>query len=140
MFDVAPMELMLVAVVALLVIGPKDLPKALRFVGTWVGKARGMARHFRSGLDTMMREAEMDDLEKKWRAHNDSVMQAYPDIASPLPADFLSPDNLAGQVPSATGSATGPEQMTPAAIIGPPAPPSAVQTPQDGPASGGDKA
>lgn len=50
MFDVAPTELLLVVVVALVVIGPKDLPKAMRFVGKWVAKARGMARHFRSGL------------------------------------------------------------------------------------------
>ena len=66
MFDVAPTELLLVVVVALLVIGPKDLPKAMRFVGKWVGKARGMARHFRSGLDTMMREAELEELEKQY--------------------------------------------------------------------------
>ena len=67
MFDVAPTELLLVVVVALVVIGPKDLPKAMRFVGKWMAKARGMARHFRSGLDTMMREAELEELEKQWR-------------------------------------------------------------------------
>lgn len=81
MFDVAPTEMLVVAIVALLVIGPKDLPKAMRFVGKWVGKARGMARHFRSGIDTMMREAELDDLEKQWRNHNESIMRAYPDVA-----------------------------------------------------------
>lgn len=85
MFDVAPTELLVVAIVALLVIGPKDLPKAMRFVGKWVGKARGMARHFRSGLDTMMREAELEDLEKQWRAQNESIMRAYPDIAGSAP-------------------------------------------------------
>ena len=42
MFDVAPTELLLVAVIALVVIGPKDLPRAMRFVGQWVGKARRM--------------------------------------------------------------------------------------------------
>ena len=60
MFDVAPQELLLVAIVALLVIGPKDLPKAMRFVGHWVGKARGVARQFRSGIDTMIREFSDD--------------------------------------------------------------------------------
>lgn len=78
MFDVAPTELMLVVVVALVVIGPKDLPKAMRFVGKWVGKARGMARHFRSGLDTMMREAELEELEKKWREQNEAIMREFP--------------------------------------------------------------
>lgn len=81
MFDVAPTEMLVVALVALLVIGPKDLPKALRFVGKWVGKARGMARHFRSGIDTMMRESELADIEQKWREHNESIMRAYPDVA-----------------------------------------------------------
>lgn len=78
MFDVAPTELLLVVVVALVVIGPKDLPKAMRFVGKWMGKARGMARHFRAGLDTMMREAELEELEKKWREQNDAIMREFP--------------------------------------------------------------
>ena len=78
MFDVAPTELLLVVVVALVVIGPKDLPKAMRFVGKWMGKARGMARHFRAGLDTMMREAELEEMEKKWRADNERIMREHP--------------------------------------------------------------
>ncbi|HET6526015.1 Sec-independent protein translocase protein TatB [Sphingopyxis sp.] len=90
MFDVAPTELLLVVVVALVVIGPKDLPKAMRFVGKWMGKARGMARHFRAGLDTMMREAELEELEKQWREQNDAIMREFPRIddvnASPTPA------------------------------------------------------
>ena len=80
MFDVAPTELLLVVVVALVVIGPKDLPKAMRFVGKWMGKARGMARHFRAGLDTMMREAELEELEKHWREQNDAIMREFPRI------------------------------------------------------------
>lgn len=90
MFDVAPTELLLVVLVALVVIGPKDLPKAMRFVGKWMAKARGMARHFRSGLDTMMREAELEELEKQWREQNDAIMREFPRIddvnASPAPA------------------------------------------------------
>lgn len=85
MFDIAPTELLLCAVVALVIIGPKDLPKAMRFVGHWVGKARGMAKHFRSGIDTMMREAEMEEMEKKWREHNEAIMRAYPQIDTSLP-------------------------------------------------------
>ncbi len=81
MFDVAPSELLLCAIVALVVIGPKDLPRAMRFIGKWVGKARSVSRHFRSGLDAMMREAELDDLEKQWRDHNAAIMKAYPDLS-----------------------------------------------------------
>ena len=84
MFDVAPTELLLVAVVALLVIGPKDLPKAMRFVGYWVGKARGVARQFRSGFDAMVREAELADMEKKWAEENARIMREHP--AEPTPA------------------------------------------------------
>ena len=74
MFDVAPAELVLVALVALVVIGPKDLPKAMRVVGNWVGKARNVARHFRSGIDEMVRQSEMEEMEKKWAAENARIM------------------------------------------------------------------
>ena len=49
MFGVDTSELILVAVLALIFIGPKDLPHALRAVGRWIGQVRGMARHFQSG-------------------------------------------------------------------------------------------
>lgn len=81
MFDIAPTELLLCAVVALVVIGPKDLPNALRHIGRWVARARGMAKHFRTGLDTMMREAELEDMEKQWKAHNEAIMRAHPAVA-----------------------------------------------------------
>ncbi len=77
MFDVAPTELLLVAVVALVVIGPKDLPRAMRFVGQWVAKARGVARHFRSGLDEMIRQSELEEMEKKWAAENERIMREH---------------------------------------------------------------
>ena len=87
MFDVAPTELLLVAIVALLVIGPKDLPKAMRFVGHWVGKARGVARQFRSGFDSMVREAELAEMEKKWAEENARIMREHPnDAPAALPA------------------------------------------------------
>lgn len=85
MFEVAPSEMLLFAIVAIVVIGPKDLPKAMRFVGKWVGKARGMARHFRSGIDTMIREAELEELEKQWRAQNEAIMKAYPQVDGAAP-------------------------------------------------------
>lgn len=78
MFDIAPTELLLVAVVALVVIGPKDLPRAMRFVGQWIAKARGVARHFRSGLDEMVRQAELEEMEQKWAAENERIMREHP--------------------------------------------------------------
>lgn len=85
MFDIAPTELLIVAVVALVVIGPKELPRVMRTVGQWVGRARGMARHFRSGIDTMMREAELEEMEKKWKAENERIMREHP--MPPVPDD-----------------------------------------------------
>lgn len=79
MFDIAPSELLLVAVVALLVIGPKDMPMALRSVGRWVGKLRQMSNHFRAGVDAMIREAELAEIEKEWRERNARIMAEYPD-------------------------------------------------------------
>lgn len=78
MFDIASGELLLVALVALLVIGPKDLPRALRFVGNWVGKARRVASQFRSGFDEMVRQSELEELEKKWAAENERIMREHP--------------------------------------------------------------
>ena len=78
MFDIAPTELLLVALVALVVIGPKDLPRVMRVVGQWVGRARGVARQFRSGFDEMVRQAELEEMEKKWAAENERIMREHP--------------------------------------------------------------
>jgi len=84
MFGVDTSELFLVAVVALVFIGPKDLPKVMRVVGQWVGKIRGMARHFNSGIEAMVREAELEEMEKRWRAENERIMQEFPPNADQL--------------------------------------------------------
>ena len=65
MFDFAWSELAVIAVVALVVIGPKDLPRVMRTVGIWMGKARTIAREFQSSLDQMMREAELEEMRKQ---------------------------------------------------------------------------
>lgn len=85
MFDIASSEFLLVVLVALLVIGPKDLPKVLRVVGKWVGKARGVAAQFRSGFDEMVRESELQELEKKWKAENERIMREH--SSEPPPED-----------------------------------------------------
>lgn len=78
MFDIAPTELLLCAVVALVVIGPKDLPKAMRVLGHWVGRVRGVARQFRSGFDAMVREAELEEMQRKWAEENARIMREHP--------------------------------------------------------------
>jgi sec-independent protein translocase protein TatB len=76
MFDLGWPELLVVAAVALIVIGPKDLPVAMRWLGRWVGKARAMTRHVRAGFDEMVRQAELEDMEKEWKRHNEEIMKA----------------------------------------------------------------
>lgn len=99
MFGIDSSELLVVAVIALLVVGPKDLPKLLRTVGYWVGRARGMARHFRSGIDTMIRESELEEMEAKWREENARIMRDHPPAAAPASdaptAPALSPEDQA---------------------------------------------
>ncbi|WAT19089.1 Sec-independent protein translocase protein TatB [Aurantiacibacter sp. MUD11] len=81
MFDIGATELLLIVVVAILVIGPKDMPLAMRTAGRWIGKVRKMSGHFRAGLDAMVREAELEDMEKKWKAQNEKIMREHPEGA-----------------------------------------------------------
>ena len=64
MFDIGGLEMALILLVALLVVGPKELPRLLKTVGHWVRKARSLAREFQSGLDDIVREAELDEAKK----------------------------------------------------------------------------
>lgn len=64
MFDIGWQELFVVAVLALIVIGPKDLPKTIKLVTSWIRKARMMAREFQTGIDDMVREADLADVKK----------------------------------------------------------------------------
>ncbi len=120
MFSVDPSELALLAFVALLVIGPKDLPKAMRVVGYWVGKGRGMMRQMRAGFDTMMREAELKELEEKWAAENARIMREHPAEPQVLPQGAADPAQSAGA--GADGDA--PPAFTPPPVISGPLPPS----------------
>ena len=80
MFGVDTTEFIIVAIAALLFIGPKELPGAMRAVGRWIGKVRGMARHFSSGIESVIREAELEEMERKWREENERIMAEHPMI------------------------------------------------------------
>lgn len=75
MFDIGASELLLTVIVAIVVIGPKDLPRALRMAGAWLAKIRRVSGHFRSGIEEMIRQAELDEMEKKWREKNAEIMK-----------------------------------------------------------------
>ncbi len=80
MFDIGASELLMIVIVAVVVIGPKDMPMALRTAGRWIGKMRKVSGHFRAGIDAMVREAELEDMEKKWREQNEAIMRASPQL------------------------------------------------------------
>ena len=65
MFDIGWQELLVIGVVALLVIGPKDMPAAIRAVSRWAAKARALAREFQQGIDEVVREADLQDVRKQ---------------------------------------------------------------------------
>ena len=91
MFDLGWTEMLVVGIVALIVIGPKDLPVLFRNVGRWVGKAKGMAREFSSAMNQAADESGVKDLQKTIRAATnpvgtaiDGVQDAARDVTSSL--------------------------------------------------------
>jgi len=118
MFNIDSSEFLLVAIVALVVIGPKDLPKAMRVVGYWVGKARGVTRQFRQGFDNMVREAELEEMEKRWAAENERIMREH---ASDTPAHVDAEATSSATTPAAAlPDHTAPDHTAPDATHGDP--------------------
>lgn len=105
MFGIDSTEFLVIVIIAVIVIGPKDLPRALYKVGQIVGKAQGMARHFRTGIDAMVREVELEELEKKWAEQNKRIMAEHPPettgeaTALPAPEGDATPPFVAQSVP-----------------------------------------
>jgi sec-independent protein translocase protein TatB len=87
MFDIGWDEMLLTAIVAIVVIGPKDLPRALRLAGQWIGKVRRVSGHFRAGVENMIREAEIEDMEAKWREQNEAIMREHPIASAEMALD-----------------------------------------------------
>ena len=117
MLGVDPSEFLLVALVALVVIGPKDLPKAMRVVGYWVGRARGIARQFRQGFDSMVREAELEEMEKKWAAENERIMREHPSVTGADDASTSPPERA--QVESVQAEPAGHGDAPPITVSAP---------------------
>jgi sec-independent protein translocase protein TatB len=92
MFGVDSSELIVVAVLALLFIGPKELPKTMMTVGRWVGQVRGYARHFTAGVENVIREAELEEMDRKWREENERILAEHP-------ADGVYPDPVMTALP-----------------------------------------
>jgi sec-independent protein translocase protein TatB len=97
LLDMGWSELMLIGMVALVVIGPKDLPKALRVAGFWVRKARTLSREFQSSVEQMVREAELDEVrEQLKKASEINIDQEFRQAVDPTGslAESLKPPDL----------------------------------------------
>src|SRR5215467_15661808 len=118
LFDLSMTELMLIGVVALVVIGPKDLPKALRVAGYWIGKARTLSREFHSSVEQMIREAELDEvrqeLKKATEIDLDKEFRQTIDPSGSL-AESLKPPELPNFSEAATLTADGGPKTSPEA-------------------------
>jgi sec-independent protein translocase protein TatB len=129
MFDIGWSELVVIAVVALVAIGPKELPGVLRMVGQWMGKARKMAAEFQGQFQEAMREAEMADLKKTFDevketatglASNNVMTSLQKDVSDSLRIDDISKPETDAQVASAIGAPvtpTTPEPPTPETFV-----------------------
>jgi len=115
MFDLSWSHILIVLIVALVVVGPKDLPRLMRMVGGWVAKARGMANEFRRSFDEMAKQTELDEL----RAEIDALRRERPlaDVDATLHQSILPPDDLPPAVTEAGAKAaagtTAPPQDIP---------------------------
>ncbi|TCU77112.1 sec-independent protein translocase protein TatB [Bradyrhizobium sp. R2.2-H] len=128
MFDIGWSELVLVGVVALIAIGPKELPGVLRMVGQWMGKARKMAAEFQGQFQEAMREAEMADLKKSFDevkeaatgfTSNNPLTSLQKDVSDALRVDAL---DKPAETPATTAidppvTPTAPETPTPATFM-----------------------
>ena len=115
LFDIGAPELVVIAVVAIVVIGPKDLPRVMRQVGQWTGKAKRMARDFQNQFNEALREAELDEVKKQVEAigtidptaglakdidaTKDSIMTEMKKSAAPPQAAAQTPPADEGSIP-----------------------------------------
>jgi sec-independent protein translocase protein TatB len=125
MFDFSWSEILLIGVVALVVIGPKDLPRVLRTVGQWTGRARSIAREFQFQLDQMIRDSELDEVRKTMNAAAtadvDKTIRDFVDPTGEIHESVSTPEML-GETPTVL-PATPQAAATPAlAETGAPAP------------------
>jgi sec-independent protein translocase protein TatB len=102
MFDIGWSELLVIGVVALIAIGPKELPGVLRSVGQWMTKIRRMAAEFQGQFQEAMREAEMADLKKQAEELNDAARNLTTNFD---PFDYVAKDEAKPAQPAATADA-----------------------------------
>jgi len=131
LFDIGWPELLLIGAVALVVIGPKDLPRALRVAGYWVRKARTLSREFHSSVEQMIREAELDemrqqlkkatefDIDKEFHKTIDPTGEVAESVEPPEIPDHFDPAPALPELSAASSDAGTPESDPAAALPAP---------------------
>jgi len=106
MIDLSWSHILIVLVVALVVVGPKDLPRLMRMIGQWIGKARAMADQFKKSFDEMARQSELDEL----RAEIEALRNERPlgSLEQSLNSPAVQPD----RPPDAAPQIEGPPQVS----------------------------
>lgn len=136
MFDIGWMELLIIGVVALIVIGPKDLPEVIRTVGGWMRKARQMAGEFQGHVDQMLKDADLADVKKKFdevrgfdiKEEITKAIDPKGEMRDALSAPDLDTPSIGASSGAATPSIGAPSAATPAPTAGEPQAP-AVASP-----------
>ena len=121
MFDMGWSELLLVAVLAIIFVGPKDLPRLMRTLGQYTAKMRSMAREFQNSFEELARESELEELRKQVAEMRESAMKPLTDLER---SASVSPSELPGPEQSETSES----DKTPSVYDNPPA----NNAPQDG--------
>lgn len=115
-FDIGWPELVLIGAVALVVIGPKDLPRAMRIAGYWLRKARTLSREFQSSVDQMIREAELDEMRQELNKVSDfNIESEFHKTVDPTGelAGSLTPPAIPDYFDAPPATATPAEELEP---------------------------
>ena len=108
MLDFSWSHILILLIVALVVVGPKDLPRLMRIVGQWMGKARRMADEFRKSFDDMARQSELDELRKE--IENLRSERPLADIERDLHQSIV-PDDMKSKPAVPLETETGPREV-----------------------------
>jgi sec-independent protein translocase protein TatB len=116
MFDLSWSHILIFLVVALVVVGPKDMPRLLRMAGQWMGKARAMANEFRKSFDDMARQSELDELRQEIEnlRHEHPLADIHGDLNKTVDVPLMAPlpPGPAMNGPAMSGPETAPSTMT----------------------------
>jgi len=112
MFDIAWTELLVLAIIIIVVVGPRDLPKVMRSIGSFMRRARALASQFQSDLDQLARESEIDELRNQARAYQQKFREPLQELDASI--DPTTGDRVKTATDRTDGGEPSPETSAPA--------------------------